>query len=284
MNDSPPPLVTIFQGADFQPSPMHAADSDAALLALLGFLTLRPGDTDSECFDKYTPAQMAWAQSSECESLSGDVAIAEEVGGCACGVVWTNLNDHKCEDAPTVTTFEVLDHGEDGSQYFPGCPSHPDFAYKSTGVGDTAREALAQDAQKFAAPLFTCANCGGALPENFAVVSRTRPPRRFCGLCGGISQALDIGDPRTSEVMLYDDGKGNAVAWSGPTMGTIVHKQAPGAKTHFGRGYLAPNDPRVRRFGAVRYRVRMLDGSLWHGSGPTVNGNYIRLRRMKSAS
>lgn len=53
--------VTIFRGADFRPSPLHADDSDTTLRALLGFLTLRPGDTDREYFDGYTPAQLEFA-------------------------------------------------------------------------------------------------------------------------------------------------------------------------------------------------------------------------------
>jgi hypothetical protein len=52
----------LFSGDDLHCSPMHAIDSDASLRALLGFLTLRPGDTDSEYFENYTPAQMEFAQ------------------------------------------------------------------------------------------------------------------------------------------------------------------------------------------------------------------------------
>ena len=52
---------TIFEGNDFGPSPMHAWDSDETISTLLGFLTLRPGDTDAEYFEKYTPRQMQFA-------------------------------------------------------------------------------------------------------------------------------------------------------------------------------------------------------------------------------
>jgi hypothetical protein len=48
---------------------MHATDSNETLRALLGFLTLKPGDTDREYFDDYTPAQMAFAQG-DAEMLS----------------------------------------------------------------------------------------------------------------------------------------------------------------------------------------------------------------------
>ena len=49
--------VPIFEGEDFSCSPLHATDSDTCLAALLGFLTLRPGDTGVEYFVSYTDAQ-----------------------------------------------------------------------------------------------------------------------------------------------------------------------------------------------------------------------------------
>jgi len=48
----------LFSGADFCGSPLDADDSDATVAALLGFLTLRPGDTDAEYFENYTPEQL----------------------------------------------------------------------------------------------------------------------------------------------------------------------------------------------------------------------------------
>ena len=51
----------IFEGADFACSPMHAIDSDEAARALLGFLVLRPGDTDDEYFENYTEEQLNFA-------------------------------------------------------------------------------------------------------------------------------------------------------------------------------------------------------------------------------
>lgn len=52
----------LFEGEAFYASPVHAIDSDECLRALLSFLTLRPGDTDREYFDSYTPEQMDFAQ------------------------------------------------------------------------------------------------------------------------------------------------------------------------------------------------------------------------------
>ena len=53
--------ATIFEGEDFAGSPLHADDSDETLRSLLGFLTLRPGDTDREYFDSYSERQLAFA-------------------------------------------------------------------------------------------------------------------------------------------------------------------------------------------------------------------------------
>lgn len=60
----------IFTGEDCGVSPFHAIDSDDALRGLLGFLTLRKGDTDSEYFDGYTERQIAFRDGPDCEYLS----------------------------------------------------------------------------------------------------------------------------------------------------------------------------------------------------------------------
>lgn len=128
-----------------------------------------------------------------------------------------------------------------------------------------AVRALSEDAQAYAAQFLVCANCGGPLPENHGTHDK-KTGLRFCDYCAGIAEALSIGNPRTSAAFLYDDGRGCATSWTGGIMGQIVHKNPPDHRRHLG---------------AVRYRVRMLDGSMWHGSGPTANGTYIRLHRMK---
>lgn len=69
----------IFAGDDFYCSPLHAIDSDACLRALMAYITLRPGDTDRDYFDSYTPEQMAFAQG-DAESLSL-YAMDEEIDG-----------------------------------------------------------------------------------------------------------------------------------------------------------------------------------------------------------
>lgn len=63
-----PDGVAIFDAEDFRAGACTAIDSDAALRGLLGFLTLRPGDTDEDYFAGYTPEQMAFAET-EAEQL-----------------------------------------------------------------------------------------------------------------------------------------------------------------------------------------------------------------------
>lgn len=50
----------------------HATNSDAAVRNVMGWLTLRPGDTDSEYFAAYTPEQLAFCES-HAETLSCEV-------------------------------------------------------------------------------------------------------------------------------------------------------------------------------------------------------------------
>lgn len=50
----------IFEGEDFCCSPLHAIDSLESIAGVLGFLSLRPGDTDEEYFADYTPRQTEW--------------------------------------------------------------------------------------------------------------------------------------------------------------------------------------------------------------------------------
>jgi hypothetical protein len=59
----------VFEGDDFAGSPLHADDSLNTVAVLLGFLTLQPGDTDREYFDRYTPDQMDWCQGDRAETL-----------------------------------------------------------------------------------------------------------------------------------------------------------------------------------------------------------------------
>ncbi len=61
--------TVLFDAADYHGSPCCACDSNENAAGLMGFLTLRPGDTDSEYFEAYSPAQRAYA-AAHAESLS----------------------------------------------------------------------------------------------------------------------------------------------------------------------------------------------------------------------
>jgi hypothetical protein len=62
----------IFEGTDFAVGRFTCIDSDEALASLMGFLTLRPGDTDDEYFAGYTKEQLAYAEA-HAEALSCEV-------------------------------------------------------------------------------------------------------------------------------------------------------------------------------------------------------------------
>lgn len=77
------PTGVIFQGRDFSPPANCFRDPTGkeSRCGLLNFLTLKPGDTDSEYFDSYTPEQLEWANSSENEDASMDLMeLSEELG------------------------------------------------------------------------------------------------------------------------------------------------------------------------------------------------------------
>jgi hypothetical protein len=71
----------IFEGEDFHASPLHAIDGDETVAGLLAFLSLKPGDTDREWFDSYTPEQMAWVESGRAEELGYLQCELEERAG-----------------------------------------------------------------------------------------------------------------------------------------------------------------------------------------------------------
>lgn len=62
----------LFHGEDFGCSPLHAIDGNDAVVGLMTFLTLRPGDTDSDYFANYTPVQLEYC-SQHAEALYCEV-------------------------------------------------------------------------------------------------------------------------------------------------------------------------------------------------------------------
>jgi hypothetical protein len=52
----------LFEGEEYYCSPCHAVDSNDTIVDLMGWLTLRKGDTDSEYFKKYTKEQLEFSK------------------------------------------------------------------------------------------------------------------------------------------------------------------------------------------------------------------------------
>ena len=69
--------TVLFKGDDFRPSPLHTIDGIEAIVSLLGFCTVRPGDTDPEYFANYNSEQMAWVESHACEQFKGMISDFE---------------------------------------------------------------------------------------------------------------------------------------------------------------------------------------------------------------
>lgn len=68
----------IFSGDDLGCAPSDKPESKANAIALLAFLTLKPGDTDADYFEKYTPEQLTWCEGNAAEELSWQVSDYEE--------------------------------------------------------------------------------------------------------------------------------------------------------------------------------------------------------------
>ena len=63
------PTGVRFIGSQYRPSLM-AKDDTEILDGLLAYICLRPGDTDKEYFDSYTPEQLEWTNSIACETMN----------------------------------------------------------------------------------------------------------------------------------------------------------------------------------------------------------------------
>jgi len=105
-----------------------------------------------------------------------------------------------------------------------------------------------------------CTNCDGPLPEGHGVHDESGE-HWFCDLCAAYIDALTIG--AREPVFLYDSNE-RIMSWTGGILGFVTKRTVLRAS-----------------FQPVRYRVRMLDGSHWYGTGPRENGTYVRLRPMK---
>ena len=69
--------VVIFDDRDFRPSPLHAWDSDQTVASIMGFLTLRLGDTDRDYFANYSAEQIEF-RDKHAEALACEVCARFE--------------------------------------------------------------------------------------------------------------------------------------------------------------------------------------------------------------
>lgn len=65
--------TVLFKAEDYNPSTLHNVDSVESAVNLLGFLTVQTGGAEPEYFKDYTPQQLEWADSIDCEKLGGMV-------------------------------------------------------------------------------------------------------------------------------------------------------------------------------------------------------------------
>ncbi len=86
----------LFSGADIYGH--DAVDSDETVRSIIGWLTLKPGDTDDEYFEKYTPEQMAFAEG-PAEQLSIYGLQPEEDDECLGSAPgWTDVDIDESEE------------------------------------------------------------------------------------------------------------------------------------------------------------------------------------------
>jgi hypothetical protein len=71
--------IVLFAGKDFSPGHSTAIDSDSCVEGLMGFLTVKPGDTDDDYFKDYTRAQLAFC-AEHAEALSSEIENWELAG------------------------------------------------------------------------------------------------------------------------------------------------------------------------------------------------------------
>lgn len=71
----------LFEGNDFRASSLHNINDLENTVNLCAFLTAREGDVNPDYFKNYTPEQMEWTRSRECEELAGIIRDFEYQDG-----------------------------------------------------------------------------------------------------------------------------------------------------------------------------------------------------------
>jgi hypothetical protein len=82
----------LFQGTDYGCPSSSCVDSDETVAELLKWFTIKPGDTDEEYFESYTPQQLEFANSDDAEQLALGLAdVNAEEGMDGASKPWVDL-------------------------------------------------------------------------------------------------------------------------------------------------------------------------------------------------
>lgn len=68
----------LFSGKDYKPAALYNYDSLECIAGLLAFLCLQSGGVAADYFKDYTPAQIEWRDSTDCETLSYTITDFED--------------------------------------------------------------------------------------------------------------------------------------------------------------------------------------------------------------
>ncbi len=69
----------LFEGIDFKPSPLYGVDSLEIICSLCSFLTTKIGDVERDYFADYSPKQLAFIETSDCEGIG---SLLSDFGNC----------------------------------------------------------------------------------------------------------------------------------------------------------------------------------------------------------
>lgn len=122
----------LFEGNDYKPAPSHNCDSLEAIVDLLGFLTVKEGDTDPDYFKNYTPAQIEWTKTSDCEDVLLLVADFEDDDDKARQLIArTTLEGHQWPRIESKEIYAVEWNGDFWQSVFPSHESEKSETHTS---------------------------------------------------------------------------------------------------------------------------------------------------------
>lgn len=160
----------VFYGADFHTP--GCVDSDEAVAALLSFLSLRPGDTDREYFDSYSPEQLEWAQEHG-EELSA-IAHDLERGNWHNPAVAALAHNHGVDDLPTFADggYPLLYLTADNGELCPACANSSECRHATK---DDPQWHIAAWYVHYEGPPAVCYHCGAEVTSAYGNPDNPEP-------------------------------------------------------------------------------------------------------------